>query len=214
LDCCKVNALVKGNFLSPVQTNVTACNDGLLEPACRLAYHGLNAYTTNACTGVTNNMTVAILNSNAHSHVHKRGNYADYSPCQTFFDFRYALGIHNAEMDDLKRFESRDDYHNYVSKNGLDFLIRKYILISQLQFIFLVIQIYEESMVKSFGCELTFVVNPQMLDTVKTQTVVNDLFNCIDTKCCPTAGTITTATKCHVAFGHTGETITNIAAIG
>lgn len=60
-------------------------------------------------------MTVAILNSNAHSHVHKRGEYADYSPCHTFFRLRYALGIHNAKNDDLKRFETRDDYHNYVS---------------------------------------------------------------------------------------------------
>jgi hypothetical protein len=93
-------------------------------------------------------MTVAILNSNAHSHVHKRGNYADYSPCQTFFDFRYALGIHNAEMDDLKRFESRDDYHNYVSKDGLVFLIYKSILISHLQFILLVLQIFENLIVK------------------------------------------------------------------
>jgi hypothetical protein len=49
--------------------------------------HGLFTYT---CAGAAhtfvNNLTVAILNSNAHSHVHKRGNYEDYSPCKTFFD--------------------------------------------------------------------------------------------------------------------------------
>ena len=60
-------------------------------------------------------MSVAILNSNAHSHVHKRGEYADYSPCKTFYDQRYALGLHNAENDDLKRFQSDSDNHNYVS---------------------------------------------------------------------------------------------------
>jgi hypothetical protein len=53
---------VKGNYLSPVQTNQTACKDGLLEPACRLAYKGLNSY---ACTTtLVNNITVAILNRN------------------------------------------------------------------------------------------------------------------------------------------------------
>jgi hypothetical protein len=51
-------------------------------------------------------------------------------------------------MDDLKRFESRDDYHNYVSKDGLVFLIYKSILISHLQFILLVLQIFENLIVK------------------------------------------------------------------
>jgi hypothetical protein len=101
--------------MTPVQTNATACNDGLLEPACRLGYHGLLTYACADSTVLTNNLTVAILNSDAHSHVHKRGNYADYSPCHTFFDLRYALGIHHAKKDDLKRFASRDDYHNLVS---------------------------------------------------------------------------------------------------
>jgi hypothetical protein len=107
--------IVLEDFLSPVQVNATSCKDGLLEPACRLGYHGLLTY--DACEGapLINNMTVAILNSNAHSHVHKHGEYGDYSPCKTFFDLRYAVGIHNAEQDDLKRFASRDDYHNYVS---------------------------------------------------------------------------------------------------
>ena len=119
LDCCSTFALAKGQYLSPVQTNATSCNDGLLEPACRLAYHGELAYAcTDATTVLTNNLTVAIVNSNSHSHVHKRGNYADYSPCHTFFYLRYALGLHNANMDDLKRFQSDDDYHNYVRHNA------------------------------------------------------------------------------------------------
>jgi len=115
LDCCETIALVEGDFLTPVKVDANSCKDGLLEPACRLGYHGLLTYE--ACDGdaLINNMTVAILNSNAHSHIHKRGEYGDYSPCRTFFDLRYAIGIHNAEQDDLKRFGSREDYHNYVS---------------------------------------------------------------------------------------------------
>ena len=118
LDCCQTIELVKGTYLTPVQTNATSCQDGLLEPACRLGFHGLLNYTCASQTPYINNMTVAILNSNAHSHVHKRGEYADYSPCHTFFNLRYALGIHNAQNDDLKRFETKDDYHNYVSIYG------------------------------------------------------------------------------------------------
>ena len=64
---------------------------------------------------VTNNMTLAILNSNAHSHVNKEGNYADYSPCKTFFDYRLGVGLHNANRDDLKRFQSDRGFHVYVS---------------------------------------------------------------------------------------------------
>jgi len=59
-------------------------------------------------------MAVAILHNNVHSHVNKRGEYADYSPCQTYFNHRYALGLHNADLNDMKRFQSRKDYHNYV----------------------------------------------------------------------------------------------------
>jgi len=166
LDCCQTIALVQGAYLSPLQTNATSCKDGLLEPACRLGFHGLLNYT---CAGAAhtfvNNMTVAILNSNAHSHVHKRGEYADYSPCKTFFDLRYALGIHNAQNDDLKRFESRDDYHNY------------------------------------------------MMDDATTQATVNQLFTCISTACCPPAGVVKSATKCNIAYGHTGETISSISSI-
>ena len=66
-------------------------------------------------TALVNNMTIAILNSNAHAHVNKHGHYSNYSPCQTFFDLRYALGIHNAQHDDLERFQSRDGLHHYVS---------------------------------------------------------------------------------------------------
>jgi hypothetical protein len=64
---------------------------------------------------LNNSMAVAILNSNTHSHVHKRGEYADYSPCHSFYHHRYAIGIHNANLDDMVRFQSREDYHNYVS---------------------------------------------------------------------------------------------------
>jgi hypothetical protein len=114
LDCCQVITLAKGDFLYPLQNNATSCEDGLLEPACRLGYNQILATT---CTDVEgfNTMAVAILNSDAHSHVHKHGNYADYSPCHTLFDYRYALGLHTANHDDLTRFQSRDDYHNYVS---------------------------------------------------------------------------------------------------
>ncbi len=92
---------------------MTACVEGLLEPGCRLGYHGVKTYT---CAATLNNtLAVAIINSNAHSHVHKRGEYADYSPCHTFFHHRYAVGIHNANLDDMVRFQSKEDYHNYVS---------------------------------------------------------------------------------------------------
>ena len=105
--------MVKTSTAASFNTNSTACVDGLLEPACRMGFHGLKNYT--CVPGWNNTMAVAILNSNAHSHVHKHGEYADYSPCHTFFHNRYALGLHNAELDDLKRFQSDDDFHNYVS---------------------------------------------------------------------------------------------------
>jgi hypothetical protein len=44
---------------------------------------------TFTCTpGPTNNMTVAIINSNAHSHLQKNSKYAEYSPCKNFFNNR------------------------------------------------------------------------------------------------------------------------------
>ena len=118
LDCCQVIALVQGNNLYPLQTNTSSCQDGLLEPACRIGYDEMTtAAALPACPDIAtvNWMAVAILNSDAHAHVHKHGNYADYSPCHTLFDYRYALGLHTANHDDLTRFQSRDDYHNYVS---------------------------------------------------------------------------------------------------
>ena len=53
-----------------------------------------------------------------------------------------------------------------------------------------------------------------MIDDVTTQTVVSQLFNCISTTCCPTAGTIVAAAKCNIAYGHTGVTITPVTSIG
>ena len=118
LDCCQVIALVQGNNLYPLQTNASSCQDGLLEPACRIGYDEMttaSALPTCLDIATVNWMAVAILNSDAHAPVHKHGNYADYSPCHTLFDYRYALGLHTANHDDLTRFQSRDDYHNYVS---------------------------------------------------------------------------------------------------
>ncbi len=85
-----------------------------------MGYYGLRNYAcANPNVVLVNNLTVAIINSDAHSHVHKRGSYADYSPCHTLYNLRYALGLHNAKHDDLKRFQSRDDYHNYVSSRNV-----------------------------------------------------------------------------------------------
>ncbi len=63
----------------------------------------------------TNIMTVAILNSNAHSHVRRHNFYRDYSPCHKFFSLRYAIGLHKANHEDLVKFQNREDDHNYVS---------------------------------------------------------------------------------------------------
>lgn len=118
LDTCQTFYLINNNILTPVQVNSTSCKEGLLEPACRMAYNELiNTSPTTCQMSNLNNMTVAILNSNAHSHVNKRGHYRDYSPCHTFFPYRYALGLHNAKNDDLARFQSRDDDHNYISSS-------------------------------------------------------------------------------------------------
>ena len=59
-------------------------------------------------------MTVAMINSNAHSHLKKRGFYSEYSPCKNLFLNRFAVGIHHAEKEDLLRFQSNDGYHKYV----------------------------------------------------------------------------------------------------
>jgi hypothetical protein len=53
----------------------------------------------------------------------------------------------------------------------------------------------------------------QMLDDAKTQAVVNQLFNCFDSSCCATAGVVAAATKCNLAYSHTGETITSLTGI-
>jgi hypothetical protein len=57
-------------------------------------------------------------------------------------------------------------------------------------------------------CSIIFL---QISDAIQTQSVVQHLFNCINTACCPTPGTVATAAKCNAAYGHTGETITPIA---
>ncbi len=92
-----------------------------------MGYYGLRNYAcANPNVVLVNNLTVAIINSDAHSHVHKRGSYADYSPCHTLYNLRYALGLHNAKHDDLKRFQSRDDYHNYVSSRNVFTILESY----------------------------------------------------------------------------------------
>lgn len=118
LDGCQLFSIVSSSasYVSPNST-LSSCNDALLEPACRLAYHKKVNLTATTCKPSSNNsMAIAMLNGNVHSHVKKRGEYADYSPCNTFFHHRYAVGIHNAKLDDMKRFESKEGYHNFVSK--------------------------------------------------------------------------------------------------
>jgi hypothetical protein len=89
----------------------------LIEPACSLAFVGWENYNDNNDAVVKKQrMAIAILNSNSHDHVHKKSNYADYSPCHSYFHHRYAVGLHRANKDDLERFGSRKDYHEYVSK--------------------------------------------------------------------------------------------------
>jgi hypothetical protein len=77
--------------------------------------NGIKSYTCTRTT-IVNKIVVAILNSNAHTHVGKEGHYGDYSPCKTFFDHRVAIGLQNAKRCDLKRFQSEKGFHAYVRK--------------------------------------------------------------------------------------------------
>jgi len=74
----------------------------------------MNGIKSYSCTTIVNKIVVAILNSNAHTHVGKEGHYGDYSPCKTFFDHRVAIGLQNAKRDDLKQFQSEKGFHAYV----------------------------------------------------------------------------------------------------
>ena len=117
MGCCQTMQFVKISTTTSFNTNATACAEGLLEPACRLGFHGMKNYS---CPySLNNTLAVAIMNSNTHSHVHKHGEYANYSPCHTFFPHRYALGLRNANLDDMIRFQSKTGYHNYVSFSKL-----------------------------------------------------------------------------------------------
>ncbi len=51
-----------------------------------------------------------------------------------------------------------------------------------------------------------------MPDSPKTQTVVQQLVDCIYAGCCNSAATtpIVTPTACNIAYGHTGETISTL----
>lgn len=116
LDNCQIFTLTDGNYLSSVQTNLSSCDSGLLEPACEAGFHAYENYEVNHNDGRNaGRLAIAILNSNAHSHVHKRGHFAKYSPCSTYFPVRYAVGLHRAQRDDLNRFSSHRDYNEYVS---------------------------------------------------------------------------------------------------
>ena len=83
----------------------------------RIAFRAMNmsAYNCASASAPVSPMAVAMVNSNAHSHLKKRGFYKDYSPCKVLFPSRFAVGIHHAEKDDLLRFQSQDGYHQFVS---------------------------------------------------------------------------------------------------
>ena len=91
----------------------------MIEPACSLAFNGWENYiANNNVVAKKQRMAIAILNSDSHAHVHKHGNFAEYSPCHSYFHHRYAVGLHMANKDDLERFGSRKDYHEYVSRHA------------------------------------------------------------------------------------------------
>jgi hypothetical protein len=52
----------------------------------------------------------------------------------------------------------------------------------------------------------------QLSDDYLTRNTIDKMFSCISTGCCPVASTITNATICKIASGHTGETIQTLAA--
>jgi hypothetical protein len=47
----------------------------------------------------------------------------------------------------------------------------------------------------------------QMSDSNRTQVVVQQLFDCMYSSCCPTTPTIPAVVTCNIARGHTGEII-------
>lgn len=93
------------------KTSVENCRPDIIEPACRAVHR---SFEWDCSDYQYVNFTIAIMNSNVHSHVHKEGPYRDYSPCHTLFPNRFAIGVNDAEKDDLKRFASGDDYYRYV----------------------------------------------------------------------------------------------------
>jgi hypothetical protein len=55
-----------------------------------MGFKGYTDFSTNHNTAtLTNRLAIAILNSDAHAHVNKRGNYAEYSACHSYFEHRF-----------------------------------------------------------------------------------------------------------------------------
>lgn len=103
-------------------STTSSCESDRIENACRLAYFAMDNYNTYYTSGSIFDtddrfMAVAIMNSDAHLHARKRNNYRRYSPCHAIFEHRYAVGLFNANQDDLKRFASREGNHEYISSS-------------------------------------------------------------------------------------------------
>lgn len=114
LDCCTTIKLInQGTYLTPLQTNTSACLPGNIEAACRAGYNNLMGGST--CNVRSQNMTVALLNSDAFMMIDKRGRF---SPCESLFFYRYAIGFHRAEHRDLVKFQFRKHNHNYMSDSS------------------------------------------------------------------------------------------------
>ncbi len=80
----------------------------MLEPACEAGFHAYENYEVNHNDGRNaGRLAIAILNSNAHSHVHKRGHFAKYSPCR-FVETRYRLFKYSNKVKSVYNDHPRD----------------------------------------------------------------------------------------------------------
>ena len=110
------------DMMQPVQVNATSDLDGNIEAACRVGKYAMLKWADCGAT-LRNEMAIAIVNSDFHSHVHKKGHYDHYSPCERYFEHRYIVGTHVAERDDLVRWGSKK--YNW-KKVSVDFQICLY----------------------------------------------------------------------------------------
>ena len=94
------------DMMQPAQVNSTSDLDGNIEAACRIGKYAMLEWADCGAT-IRNEMAIAIVNSDFHSHVNKKGNYDNYSPCERYFEHRYIVGTHVAEYDDLVRWGSK-----------------------------------------------------------------------------------------------------------